>query len=59
MSGRTYSDVSATDDASATDAVLDFVVVLGLGDLRLSFLNRPSRAMGVRGKPAEEVRAAC
>lgn len=50
MSGRTYSDVSATDDTSATEAPLDLVVVLGFGDLCLSFLEkRPSRAMAVGG----------
>ena len=51
MSGRTYSAVSATDDASATDA-LDFVVVEA-DDLLLSFLEkRPSRAMVVNVRPA-------
>lgn len=60
ISGRTYSDVSATDDASATEPPLDFVVVLGFGDLCLSFLEkRPSKAMGVGMKPAREVRGCC
>lgn len=49
-----------TDAESAVEAALDLVVVLGFGDLCLSFFeNNPSRAMVVGEKPASKVRGCC